>query len=91
MNLCIFVRYCISVVFCNVHSFSTFSFIVEIEKMARMFGNSNYVDLSDPIDSVSISSIVHPECSFVGVSSQPGVCWTPSIGKHILFCYCNFV
>ena len=47
--------------------------------MARMFGNSNYIDLSGPTD----SSIVNPECSFVGVSSQPGVCWIPSIGKCV--------
>ena len=32
--------------------------------MARMFGNSNYIDLRDPINSISVSSVVHPECSF---------------------------
>ena len=57
--------------------------------MARMFGNSNYIDLRDPINSISVSSVVHPKCSFVGVSSQPGVCWISLIGKFFLFCYCN--
>ena len=45
-----------------------------------MFRNPNYIDLSGPIDSVLISSISNPEYSFVGVYSQPGVCWIPSIG-----------
>ena len=44
-----------------------------------MLGNSNYIDLSGPADSISVSSVVNPECSFVGMSSQLGVCWIPSI------------
>ena len=80
LNLCIFVHYCISVVFCIMHSSPTFYFIVEIEKMAR---------INDPIDSVSDSSVVHPEYSFVFVSSQYGVCWIPSIGNFIYLLYCN--
>ena len=48
--------------------------------MARNFGNSNYIDLSGSIDSISVSYVVNPECSFDGVSSQPGVCWIPSMG-----------
>ena len=38
-----------------------------------MIGKSNDIDLSDPVDSVSTTSIVHPEYSIVGLSSQPGV------------------
>ena len=53
--------------------------------MARLIGNSNYVDLSDLDDYVSTSYVVHPECSVAGVSNQPGACWIPSIGK--LFCF----
>ena len=62
------------------HAF-IFNFLIycEFEKIARMFGNSNYIDLSGPTDSVSVSSVVNPECSFVGMSSQLGVCWIPSI------------
>ena len=50
-----------------------------------MIENSDYADLNDPVGSVSISFVVHSECSVVGVSSQSGVCWIPSIGK--LFCF----
>ena len=50
-----------------------------------MIGDSNYVDLSVPVNSVSSSYVVHPECSIVGESCQPGVCWIPSICK--LFCF----
>ena len=49
--------------------------------MAWMIGNSNYVDLNDPVGSVSTSSAVNPEYSDMGTSSQPSVCWIPSIGK----------
>ena len=68
-----------------VHLFSTFYLIEKIEKMARLIGNFNYVDLSDPDDYVSTSYVVHPKCSIVGVSNQPDACWIPSIGK--LFCF----
>ena len=53
--------------------------------MARMIGNSNYGDLSDPVDSVSTSSVVLPECSVVSVSGQPGVCSILSIRKRFCF------
>ena len=41
--------------------------------MARMIENSDYADLNDPVESLSISFVVHSECSGVGVSSQSGV------------------
>ena len=35
--------------------------------------DSNYFDLIDPVGIVSASSIVHPECSVVGISHHVGV------------------
>ena len=57
--------------------------------MARNFGNSNYIDLSDPTDFVTVSSVVNPDFFFVDVSCQLGVCWIPSICKFFLNCYRN--
>ena len=53
--------------------------------MARMIENSNYVDLIDPVNSITTSSVVHPEYYVVGVSGQPGVCWIPSKGNFFCF------
>ena len=65
--LCIFICCCLSVLL-FVHFFHFFFLILaKIGKMARMGNNSDYIDLSDPVDSVSISSVVHSECSVVGV------------------------
>ena len=44
-----------------------------------MNNDSDYIDLSDPVDSFFISSIVHPEYSVVGVSQNPDSVWFPSI------------
>ena len=60
-----------------VHFFSTFWFVEKSEKMARMKKDSNYFDLIDPVGIVSASSIVHPECSVVGMSHHAGVGWIP--------------
>ena len=45
--------------------------------------NNDYeiIELSDPVDSFSILSIVHPECSVVGVSCYPDSVWIPSTGN----------
>ena len=50
-----------------------------------MDNDSDYIDLSDPVDPVSISSIVHPECSVVDVLCHPDSVWFPSIGNIFLF------
>ena len=46
--------------------------------MDRLNNDSDNIDLSDPVDSFSISSIVHPECSVVGVFCNPDYVWIPS-------------
>ena len=46
----------------------------------KMNNDSDYIDLSDPVDSFFISSVVHPEYSVVGVSQNPDSVWFPSIG-----------
>ena len=38
------------------------------------------IELSDPVDSFSLSSIVDPGCSDVGVSCDPYSVWIPSTG-----------
>ena len=45
-----------------------------------MNNDPNYIDLIDPVDSFSISSVLHPECSVVGVSQNSDFIWFPSIG-----------
>ena len=42
-----------------------------MDRMDRMNNDSENIELSDPVDSFSISSVVHPECSLVGVSYDP--------------------
>ena len=44
---------------------------------------SNSFDLIDSVAPVSTSSVVHPECSVVGVSRLGGVGWVPLIWAHI--------
>jgi len=48
--------------------------------------NNEYenIELNDPVDSFSISSIVNPECYDVGVSCDPDSVWIPSTG---FFCF----
>ena len=43
------------------------------------------IELSDPVDSFSLSSIVDPGCSDVGVSCDPDYVWIPSTGNFFLF------
>ena len=47
--------------------------------MVRMNNDSDYIDLSDPVDSFSISSVVHLECSVVGGSQNRDSVSFPSI------------
>ena len=49
--------------------------------MNRMNNEYENIELSDPVDSFSISSIVNSECSDVGVSCDPDSVWIPSIGN----------
>ena len=46
--------------------------------MNRMDNEYEYIELSNPVDSFSISSVVHPECSDVCVSCDPDSVWIPS-------------
>ena len=48
--------------------------------------NNEYenIELSDPVDSFSISSVVNPERSDVGVSCDPDSVWIPSTGDFFL-------
>ena len=50
-------------------------FFAKIEKMAGMNNASDYIDLSEPVYSVFISSVVHTECSVVGVPCHPDSVW----------------
>ena len=51
--------------------------------MDRMNNDYENIELSDPVDSFSISSVVHPECSDVGVSCDPDSVWIPSAGNFV--------
>ena len=50
--------------------------------MSQMNNEYENIELSDPADSFSISSVVNPECSDVGVFCDPNSVWIPST--------CNF-
>ena len=45
------------------------------------------IELSDPVDSVSFSSIVNLDCSDVGVSCDPDSVWIPSTGNFVAFIF----
>ena len=51
--------------------------------MDPMNNDSENIELRDPVNSFSISSIVHPECSIIGVSCYPDSCWIPSTGNFV--------
>ena len=72
---------CLSVILFCAFLAQFFLSFTKIEKMARMNNASDYIDLSDPVYSVFISSVVHPECSVVGVPFHPDSIWFPSIDK----------
>ena len=48
--------------------------------MNQMNNECENIELSDPVDSFSISSVVNPECYDVGVSCDPDSVWIPSTG-----------
>ena len=50
--------------------------------MDNKYGN---IELSDPVDSFSISSIINPDCSDVMVLCDPDYTWIPSTCN--LFCF----
>ena len=50
--------------------------------MENEYGN---IELSDPDDSFSLSSIVNLDCSNVGVSCDPDSVWIPSTGNIFFF------
>ena len=56
--------------------------------MDNEYGN---IELSDPVDSFSISSIVNPDFSDVGVSCDPDSVWIPSTGNFFAFFVSNFI
>ena len=53
--------------------------------MNRMDNEYGNIELSGPVDSISISSIVNLDCSDVGVSCDPESVWIPSTGNFFLF------
>ena len=55
--------------------------------MDRMNNDYGSIELSDPVDSFSISSVVHPKCSVVGVSCDPDSVWIPSPGNCFFFLF----
>ena len=59
--------------------------------MNRMNNEYENIELSDPVDSFSISSIVHPGCSVVGVSCDPDSVRIPSTGNFFSFLFSNFL
>ena len=48
--------------------------------MNRMNNEYENIELSDPVYSFSISSVVNPDCSDVGVSCDHNSVWIPSTG-----------
>ena len=52
--------------------------------MNRLNNDSDNIDVSDPVDYFSISSVVHLECYVVGVSCNPDSVWIPSTGNCFL-------
>ena len=56
----------------------------------QMNNNSDYIDLSDPVGSFSISYVVHPEFYVVGVACNPDSVWIPSVGNFLL-AFSNFI
>ena len=60
-----------------------------MDRMDRMNNDSENIELSDPVDSFSISSVVHPEWSVVGVSCDPDSVWIPSTGNFFA-CFFQF-
>ena len=53
--------------------------------MNRMDNEYGNIELSGPVDSISISSIVNLDCSDVGVSCDPDSVWIPSTGNFFAF------
>ena len=49
------------------------------------------IELNDPVDSFSLSSIVDPGCSDVGVSCDPDYVWIPSTGNGLTFYFFNLL
>ena len=51
--------------------------------------NNDYenIELSGPVDAFSISSVVRPECSDVGVSCYPDSVWIHSTGNLFYFLF----
>ena len=50
--------------------------------MDNEYGN---IELGDPVDSFSLSSIVNTDCSDVGVSCDPDSVWIPSTDNFFYF------
>ena len=55
--------------------------------MNRMVNGYENIELSDRVNSFSISSLVNPECSDVGVSYDPDSVWIPSTGNFCCFLF----
>ena len=55
--------------------------------MDRMNNDYENIELGDPVDSFSISSVIHPECSDVGVSCDPDSVWISSTGNFFCFLF----
>ena len=55
--------------------------------MNRMNIECENIELSDPVDSFSISSVVKIECSDVDVSCDPDSVWIPSTCNFICFLF----
>ena len=49
------------------------------------------IELSDPVDSFSLSSIVNLDYSDIGVSCDPDSVWIPSTGNFFPFFVSNFI
>ena len=52
--------------------------------MDNGYGN---IELSDPVDSVSFSSVVNLDCSDVGVFCDPDSVWNSSTGNFVVFIF----
>ena len=57
--------------------------------MNRMNNEYENIELSDPVDSFSISSIVNPDYSDIDVSYDPDSVWIPSTSNFFAF-FSNF-
>ena len=59
--------------------------------MNRMDDEYGNIEPSGPVDSISLSSTVHLDCSDIGLSCDPDSVWIPSTGNFFAFFVSIFI